>query len=188
MNFKRLFLSLLQNSVSFAEALAVSRLKAVKHAFLLGCTYKTEVLQVPLFIYFFLCIFFSTCNSQKLPVQNISIERNGQPVAVVKAEIASTPEDRREGLMHRKKLPDGEGMFFIFERDGIHSFWMRNTIIPLSIAFITSDGRILEIKDMYPGDENSVSPSRSIRYALETPQGWFSRAGVQSGDIVIFEN
>jgi uncharacterized membrane protein (UPF0127 family) len=61
---------------------------------------------------------------------------------------------------------------------------MKNTLIPLSIAYITSDGRITEIRDMYPLDENSVHSSRSVRYALEVPQGWFARAGIRAGDVV----
>jgi len=135
----------------------------------------------------FLCVIifcFISCNSQKLPVQEISIARDGIKIAVVKAEVARTQEQRNEGLMFRKELADGRGMIFIFETDQILSFWMKNTLIPLSIAYIASDGRIIDIKNMYPKDENSVSSSRSARYALEVPQGWFSRAGVKEGDIV----
>ena len=132
----------------------------------------------------FLCFSFIACGPQKLAVRELSIERDGRQVAVVKAEIARTQEERSQGLMHRKKLPDGEGMLFVFERDAVQSFWMKNTLIPLSIAFITYDGRIVEIKDMHPGNLNSVASSRSVRYALEVPQGWFSRAGVQNGDVV----
>lgn len=138
-------------------------------------------------ICFLLFILFS-CDTQKLPVQEIAIKRDGQVVAVVNAEIAGTPEDRKQGLMFRKNLPEGEGMFFIFEYDQILSFWMRNTYIPLSIAFITRDGRIIEIRDMYPHDENSVASSRSVRYALEVPQGWFTRAGVRIGDTVFYDD
>ena len=135
--------------------------------------------------YMVLCVLlFASCTAQKLTVQEISIERNGQAIAVVKAEIARTNEERATGLMFRERLPDGEGMLFVFEHDHVMSFWMRNTLIPLSIAFITSDGRIIDIKDMYPHDENSVTSSRSGRYALEVPQGWFSRMGVQVGDVV----
>ena len=137
-----------------------------------------------LVLIFFLCFNISSCSPQKLTVREFPIERDGQVVAVVKAEVARTQEERAQGLMHRKKLPDGEGMFFVYERDEVLSFWMKNTLIPLSIAFIASDGRIIEIKDMRPGDLNSVSSSRSVRYALEVPQGWFSRAGVQGGDVV----
>jgi uncharacterized membrane protein (UPF0127 family) len=75
-------------------------------------------------------------------------------------------------------------MLFVFERDQQLSFWMKNTLIPLSIAYIASDGRITEIRDMYPHDENSVHSSRSVRYALEVPQGCFGRAGIRPGDVV----
>jgi len=121
----------------------------------------------------------------KLPVSDIIIEREGQRIASVKAEIADNQETRNKGLMFRKKLPDGEGMLFVFEYDHVLSFWMKNTYIPLSIAFITHDGKIIDIKDMYPHDTSSVLSSRSARYALEVPQGWFSRAGVRAGDTVI---
>jgi len=135
-------------------------------------------------ILFFLLFFSISCSSQKLPVRDIPIERDGIVLAVVKAEIAQTQEDRATGLMYRKKLPDSEGMLFVFENDQILSFWMKNTYIPLSIAYITWDGKIIDIKDMYPHNNNSVSSSRSARYALEVPQGWFTRNGIQVGDIV----
>jgi len=125
-----------------------------------------------------------SCTTQELPVQDIPIERDGQVLAVLKAEIASNEEDRAKGLMHRKSLKDGRGMLFVYEKDQVMSFWMKNTFIPLSIAFITNDGRIIDIKDMYPHNETSVTSSRSARYALEVPQGWFSRVGIQTGDIV----
>ena len=137
-----------------------------------------------LLISVFFLYFILACSSQKLPVQELAIERDGIEIANVKAEIARTQEERNKGLMFRKNLPEGEGMLFIFERDDVLSFWMKNTSVPLSIAFIAYDGRIVDIKDMYPHDENSVYSSRSVRYALEVPQGWFSRAGVQSGDVV----
>src|SRR5215510_5696977 len=101
------------------------------------------------------------------------------------AEIARSPAQREQGLMHRKELKDGDGMLFIFERDQILSFWMKNTLIPLSIAFIAQDGRLLEIYDMEPGDLTPVSSSRSARYALEVPQGWFNRVGVRPGYSLI---
>jgi len=127
---------------------------------------------------------FAACASHKLKTTVLSITRPGSESVEITVEIARTDQERAQGLMHRKKLPDGRGMIFIFERDEQHSFWMKNTVIPLSIAFITSDGRITEIKDMQPLDLNSVTSSRSVRYALETPQGWFNRAGVKPGDTV----
>jgi uncharacterized membrane protein (UPF0127 family) len=154
--------------------------------------YKLKLRETPrppwLLFFFILFLSIAACSPQKLTVREIPIERDGQGIAVVKAEIASTQEERAKGLMYRKNLPDGEGMLFIFDRDEVLSFWMKNTLIPLSIAYIAYDGRIIDIKDMYPNDQNSVSSSRSVRYALEVPQGWFSRAGVRTGDIVILGN
>ncbi|MDR1836908.1 MAG: DUF192 domain-containing protein [Treponema sp.] len=134
--------------------------------------------------FFLLFCVLTSCSSQKLTVRELPIERDGQCIAVVRAEIAQTFEERSQGLMYRTRLPDGEGMLFVFERDEVLSFWMKDTYIPLSIAYIASDGRIIDIKDMYPYDTNSVTSSRSVRYALEVPQGWFFSAGVQTGDVV----
>jgi uncharacterized protein len=127
---------------------------------------------------------FAACSRNKLPVKEIPIERDGQRIAAVKAEIASSREERNNGLMFRKKLPDGEGMLFVFESDQVLSFWMKNTYIPLSIAYIAHDGKIIDIKDMTPHDTSSVVSTRSVRYALEVPQGWYSRSGVRTGDMV----
>jgi uncharacterized membrane protein (UPF0127 family) len=138
--------------------------------------------------FFVLCCAFFSCNAQKLPVQEIAIEKDGQVIALVKAEIAVTHEQRSKGLMYRKSLNDGEGMLFIFERDDILSFWMKNTYVPLSIAYISYNGRIIDIKDMYPLNTNSVKSSRSVRYALEVPQGWFLRTGINEGDTVKIDN
>ncbi|MDR0291149.1 MAG: DUF192 domain-containing protein [Treponema sp.] len=126
----------------------------------------------------------AACASQKLETVVLSIVRADSVSVEIAVEIARTDEERSQGLMHRKELPDGKGMIFVFDRDQQYSFWMKNTIIPLSIAFITSDGRITEIMDMQPLDLNSVRSSRSVRYALEVPQGWFLRAGIRPGDVV----
>jgi uncharacterized membrane protein (UPF0127 family) len=117
----------------------------------------------------------------------LCIEKAGEPGAPVsiRAEIARTDDERARGLMNRKELPDGEGMLFVFDRDQILSFWMKDTLIPLSIAYISSDGRILEIHDMKPRDLSPIRSNRSLRYALEVPQGWFSRTGIALGDRVL---
>jgi len=127
---------------------------------------------------------FASCSPQKLKTTVLSIERENAPAVEITVEIARTDEERALGLMFRKSLPDGQGMLFVFDRDQQLSFWMKNTLIPLSIAFIASDGHILEIKDMQPNDINAVKSSRSARYALEAPQGWFSRVNVKTGDVV----
>lgn len=102
--------------------------------------------------------------------------------AAVTAEIADTPQASENGLMFRDALPEDRGMLFIFEQPKKASFWMRNTKIPLSIAYIDSAGRILEIKSMNPMDETVVpSSSDEVAYALEVNQGWFGRHGISSG-------
>jgi len=134
------------------------------------------------FFLFSLLFVLSSCSGlEKFEKREISIEGKRGRVSV-NAEIAQTPAQLQQGLMHRKELKDGDGMLFIFERDQILSFWMKNTLIPLSIAYIASDGRILEIHDMERGNLNPVRSSRSARYALEVPQGWFGRSGIVPGD------
>ena len=101
------------------------------------------------------------------------------------AEIADTPQASENGLMFRDSLPADRGMLFIFEQPRKASFWMRNTKIPLSIAYIDSTGKILEIKSMTPLDETVVpSSSDQIAYALEANQGWFAQHGISTGAIV----
>jgi uncharacterized membrane protein (UPF0127 family) len=134
---------------------------------------------------FFLILFsvsFYSCNAlEKFEKRELAIEGKEGKV-IVKAEIALTQAQREQGLMYRKELKDGEGMLFVFESDQILSFWMKNTLLPLSIAYISYDGRILEIYDLQPGNLIPVMSSRSVRYALEVPQGWFNRAGIGVGD------
>jgi uncharacterized membrane protein (UPF0127 family) len=117
-----------------------------------------------------------------LETKIISIHTASGAAVPIKAELARTDREKQAGLMFRKELADGSGMLFMFENDEVHSFWMKNTLIPLSVAFILRDGTILEIKDLYPRDLSSVHSSRSVRYALEAPQGWFTRAGIKAGD------
>ena len=90
----------------------------------------------------------------------------------------------RSGFMERTSIPAGTGMLFVFDRDQILSFWMKNTPTPLSIAYIDSSGRIRNIFDMTPYSLASVVSTTSCRYALEVPQGWFSEVGVKVGDKV----
>ena len=101
-------------------------------------------------------------------------------------EVAKTPEERSHGLMGRKYLGKDEGMLFIFETEDRHGFWMKNTFIPLSIAFIEKNGRIAWITDMKPLTLDSHVPSQPILYALEMNKGWFSSRGIKVGDVVRF--
>ncbi len=101
-------------------------------------------------------------------------------------EVAQTPGERSVGLMGRKHLGKDEGMLFIFETEDYHGFWMKDTLLPLSIAFIGKDGRIVWMTDMKPLTLDSHVPPKPILYALEMNKGWFSSHGVKEGDIVRF--
>ena len=104
----------------------------------------------------------------------------------IRVEVAKTPEERSYGLMGRKYLGKDEGMLFIFETEDYHGFWMKNTFIPLSIAFIEKNGRIVWITDMKPLTLDSHVPPQPILYALEMNKGWFSSHGIKAGDVVRF--
>lgn len=102
----------------------------------------------------------------------------------IKPEVASTPATRQIGLMHRKALPAQQGMLFVYPDSDVRCMWMKNTLIPLSVAFIDGNGRILNIEDMQPNTRDyhcSVSPAQ---YALETNLGWFRDNGIKTGDTV----
>jgi len=101
-------------------------------------------------------------------------------------EVPKTPQERAQGLMGRKHLGDNEGMLFIFEAEDYHSFWMKNTLLPLSIAFVDREGRIVGITDMEPLSLESHPPPKPILYALEMKKGWFSMNGIQVGDVLRF--
>jgi uncharacterized membrane protein (UPF0127 family) len=102
--------------------------------------------------------------------------------ANLNVEIASTPEEISRGLMHRGHLDQNSGMLFAFPESKPQSFWMRNTKIPLSIAFLDDRGSIFDIKDMNPHDETAVQSSGPAKYALEVNRGWFEKNNVKPGD------
>jgi uncharacterized membrane protein (UPF0127 family) len=127
------------------------------------------------------------CGVKTLETRELTIRRADGKTITLQAEVARSDEEKQQGLMHRKSLADGWGMLFVFDRDQIMSFWMKNTLIPLSIAYIKSDGSILEIWDMRPLDESPIRSSRGVRYALEAPQGWFERMGIGAGDCLLLD-
>ena len=128
---------------------------------------------------------FLSCKTKKLPVQTIKIIRQDGREFSVEAEMAVKAEDRNHGYMERKNIPDGTGMLFVFEKDQILSFWMKNTPHPLSIAYIDSKGKIRNIYDMTPYSLSSIVSTVSVRYALEVPQGWYKKNGITEGDTVL---
>jgi uncharacterized membrane protein (UPF0127 family) len=102
----------------------------------------------------------------------------------IQAEIADSPETRQIGLMNRTSMPMNSGMLFVFEEKAGHCFWMFSTKIPLSIAFIADDGKIVNIEEMQAGTTNNHCPKAPIRYALEMNQQWFSARVIAPGSVI----
>ena len=100
---------------------------------------------------------------------------------LIQTQVASTPEQRATGLMHRKEMPANEGMLFVFEQRAGQCFWMKNTLLPLTAAFVADDGTIVNLADMKPQTLDSHCSAEPVRYVLEMNQGWFAKRGIQAG-------
>jgi uncharacterized membrane protein (UPF0127 family) len=102
-------------------------------------------------------------------------------IHLVTAELADNDASRMRGLMFRERLASNHGMLFVFDARAVHCMWMRNTLIPLSVAFVDDDGSILNIEDMQPKTEISHCAAKPVRYALEMDKGWFAQRGLKAG-------
>jgi uncharacterized membrane protein (UPF0127 family) len=102
----------------------------------------------------------------------------------LKVEVAQTDAEREQGLMFRKQLGRDDGMLFVFDEPAYHAMWMKNTLIPLSVAFIDAQGTILNILDMEPQTLDSHMAAGPATYAIETNKGWFDGKQVKAGDKV----
>jgi uncharacterized membrane protein (UPF0127 family) len=117
--------------------------------------------------------------SRGLPGERLELEVKGVRLSV---EVASDDLSRRRGLMDRESLPENAGMLFLYPTPAKLGFWMKNTLIPLSIAFIDDTGTIIQIEHMRPKDESLTRSMTLVKYALEVNQGWFARHGIAEGD------
>ena len=99
----------------------------------------------------------------------------------IDAQVAQTPGQREIGLMYRAEMPQHEGMLFVFEQPAEQCFWMRNTLLPLTAAFIADDGTVVNLADMKPKTLDSHCSAKAVRYVLEMNQGWFARKGIKPG-------
>jgi len=114
--------------------------------------------------------------AQDLPVVQLSAG-----MYLIRAEVAADFGSRAQGLMYRKSMPSNAGMLFIFDEPGAQCMWMKNTLIPLSVAFMADDGTIINIEDMAPQTLDSHCAKRPARYALEMNGGWFAARGLRPG-------
>jgi len=117
--------------------------------------------------------------AQQLPVAQLNAGMH-----LIRAEVAADYASRMTGLMHRASMPSNAGMLFIFDEVTTHCMWMKNTLIPLSVAFIDERGAIVNVEDMAPQTEDSHCASRPARYALEMNRGWFAARGIKPGSRI----
>jgi uncharacterized protein len=127
------------------------------------------------------CALLLGCVSKKLP--NIIAEINNKNYSF---EVAANSEARKTGLMFRKKLAVNSGMLFVYNRELILNFYMKNTLIPLDIGFIDANYKIIDIQEMQPLDETTITSKGEAQYALEVNRGFFKKAGLKTGDKINF--
>jgi len=112
----------------------------------------------------------------QLPVTELSTGMH-----LIRAEVADNPGARAQGLMHRQSLATNAGMVFVFDETALHCMWMKDTLVPLSVAFIDEGGAIINVADMQPKSEQSHCATKPARYALEMNKGWFAQRGIKPG-------
>ena len=117
--------------------------------------------------------------AQKLPAISLNAGMH-----LIQAEVAQTPDQRSTGLMFRKTMGANEGMLFAFEQPQPQCFWMKNTLLPLSIAFLADDGSVVNIEDMKPQTLDGHCSKEPVRFALEMNVGWFAKRGIQAGSKI----
>ncbi len=120
--------------------------------------------------------------AQDAPQMNLERIKLSSGMHRIDAQVASTPDQRQIGLMFRKEMQQHEGMIFVFDQPGKQCFWMKNTLIPLSAAFIADDGTIVNIEDMKPLVLDGHCSTQPVRYVLEMNKGWFAKKGIKAGN------
>ncbi|MBG6077495.1 uncharacterized membrane protein (UPF0127 family) [Polaromonas sp. CG_9.11] len=119
--------------------------------------------------------------AQQAPQLNLQRTKLSAGMHVIDAQLALTPQERQIGLMLRKDMPQHEGMLFVFEQAAEQCFWMKNTLLPLTAAFVADDGTIVNTTDMKPETTDSHCSAKPVRYVLEMNKGWFSKKGIKPG-------
>lgn len=128
-----------------------------------------------------LMAFTLTATAQDAPQMNLQRTMLSAGMHQIDVQLALTPLQRQTGLMFRKEMPQGEGMLFIFEEPSQQCFWMKNTLLPLTAAFVDDDGTIVNLADMKPQTTNPHCSEKPVRYVLEMNVGWFAKKGIKAG-------
>ena len=123
----------------------------------------------------------AACAFAQEPQVNLPRVKLNAGMHVIDAQVAASTDQRMTGLMHRKEMPQHEGMLFVFEVPSQQCFWMKNTLLPLSVAFVADDGTIVNIDEMQPQTLESHCSTKPVRYVLEMNKGWFAKRGIKAG-------
>ena len=123
----------------------------------------------------------SLVQAQNLPQMDLPRIKISAGMHLIDTQIAATEQQRVTGLMFRKEMPQTEGMLFIFEQASPQCFWMKNTLVPLTAAFVADDGTIVNLADMKPQTTDSHCSTQPVRFVLEMNQGWFNKKGIKAG-------
>jgi uncharacterized membrane protein (UPF0127 family) len=119
--------------------------------------------------------------AQAVPQPRLPTVELGVGMHNIVAEVARTPQQQQIGMMMRTRMEPHEGMLFVFDEPAPRCFWMRNTLLPLAIAFLADDGTIVNIAEMQPQSDESHCAAKPVRFALEMNKGWFAKRGIQPG-------
>jgi uncharacterized protein len=139
---------------------------------------KHFVIQITLF---FLSL-AGGAQAQEAPQLDLPRLKLSAGMHLIDVQLAITPEQRATGLMHRREMPQAEGMLFVFEQPSIQCFWMKNTLLPLTAAFVADDGTITNLADMKPQSTNSHCSTKPVRYVLEMNLCWFDKRSIKAGN------
>ena len=123
----------------------------------------------------------ASVQAQEAPQLNLPRIKLSAGMHLIDVQLAMTPAHRTTGLMYRREMPQFEGMLFVFDQPARQCFWMMNTLLPLTAAFVADDGTITNLADMKPQTTNSHCSVKAVRYVLEMNQGWFAKHGIKAG-------
>lgn len=122
-----------------------------------------------------------SAGAQGMPQTQLQRATLNAGMHLIQVQLAQDFEQRQIGLMWRKEMPQNEGMLFVFEQPAMQCFWMRNTLLPLTAAFVSDDGSIVNLADMKPLNDDSHCSKKPVRFVLEMNQGWFAKRNIQAG-------
>jgi hypothetical protein len=142
---------------------------------------KSPVTALATFVFAALAAFAQLAQAQEQPQLDLPRVQLTAGMHQIDAQVAASFEQRMTGLMFRKEMPQHEGMLFVFDQPSVQCFWMKNTLLPLTAAFISDDGTIVNLADMKPQTTDSHCSAKPVRFVLEMNQGWFAKKGIKAG-------